>query len=1719
MKLFKITDMKKFVSLVLAIFICSPQSVDAVECLSECSIAANDILAGRNVNFTALQQNCPVLKASTLFAGSGSKNQVPICMAAFYLGNQDPIGPITRSQWWVEYFNEQLKPTVGFMSDEIFSPLYASPVAGAVFAVYNRAKNSGDSAVATRAERWLKAFWASTSLVARPGSLNPLTTHLYNASKNVGDPLRTQEVGSNTGSMGGLTVATAGARQRGWGRGGPHIGHVSLIHPMLSAALAAPNRKFNGKIYPPQSNPCWNQNERCSIGYNGGMALFAQTIINDPRTNWNFDSQGRISGFASNVPADLFGLTNSERQNLLRLAQNTSDQHLNSALQMLSQYELVCPMSFVRTNTTVGSWFGGDGLDQAVETCNHNKGPFFAFLYNSVTDAGTVLAPEHATNAATWESFRTADNQICAEYKSGGFQNGTGPGNQPIPAIYPEDLQKRCVSGPGGEVVYQLYWDQTGISRVDEDGGGGDDVNCNSPATPEYAYKILNVSNLGHPAELQCGQAATTVSIEVQNIGRKAWRNTDTDPRGNYRFGIHGQANSFNAGDDEHPFSHVPRASELPFNIPIACGDTHTFTWNLNKLTGLSPGNHKIYLGMLKEEYFWFRQGLPPAQWDSATIHVPALDAVIEVDGPDNGLQCGGDNYNGSVTITNRGASQWGAASQEVYLNVLDALENVIVQDYMNVPLPSLSCGESEIWPATFRPVDIAGDQQTFHTTWQVMDGPFSGSLTEDDPLTDDPPPRRLATLGYAVTVRCSDGDVGDACSSDADCNGGLLCNTQTNQCEVPPPDLCPITPDPTLARIVDDTVELRPVETMLVDVLANDIDPSGIPLEIASVSGACANAVNVLPDGTMLSLNPAAISADCSLQYRVNYMCGGSAGMGTLNIAVGGIISDPVRIVEQPQSVTVEEGANAIFRVVAENAFSYQWLEGDTELSGATGSTFTLSTVVSSDDGRRFKVRVCAANISDCVVSDTATLTVNSELVVPQAPFSGQPVAVDAVLATRVEAEDFDIGGNGVSYQESDTVNTPNSYRNESAVEVRELADASNGWHVHPMLEGEWLEYAIDAPPGEYYVGARWRDGGDVAISVFEGSAFDPAAPGVSTIAESLQPPTAPVAFYAEAPIIVPDAAGGTLTLRFEHRQSQPDLWPIKLDYLVMRAKCGAPRTPFTGRPLNVPLNGSLRIEAEHYDTGCNAYFDSSMNQNANTTFRNEHDVDLLTADFPDFSETVLHRTAVGEHVSYTFNAAEGVADYDITLRFLGNDGNTDPRLSARILSAQGQLVHVFPEILDVTGDALTLPTVQLTQEQYVLEISTVSRGHKLNKIDITSTDASCALPRVTNQPTSLLSVLEGETAIFSVGVANSDVTKWYKEPNQQDSIHTGTQLFLSDVGPSHVGQYYAILSNDCGSVESARGTLDVVSVDNLQANPDALAFDNVDTFYRISAGYVLQNDQPDHAVVHVQSSWEPSQGTLQWVDGGVIPDEYYWRLYPPVFYDGNPIVFNYQAKIGDDTLSNETTVTVQAPRHPLWSSPDNVQLVPQTFNRLSSAALVANDDWDTPPIVNTPVVVISGGTVDAIAEGTDWLIKPQGLVNQYFDYHLESDGYVSPPSRVTIVALPTDSAPVAMADELRMFDHENALTIDLVELLANDLGDGVEFGGLTSVPDIATAQLRVLNERLEITPAQDFIGEFTFAYEIYDRNGVYSREPGVVTVRVRDRKGTIHAAIRVHQ
>src|SRR5262249_25313036 len=98
-----------------------------------------------------------------------------------------------------------------------------------------------------------------------------------------------------------------------------------------------------------------------------------------------------------------------------------------------------------------------------------------------------------------------------------------------------------------------------------------------------------------------------------------------------------------------------------------------------------------------------------------------------------------------------------------------------------------------------------------------------------------------------------------------------------------------------------------------------------------------------------------------------------------------------------------------------------------------------------------------------DSANSNTATTTTPAPV---EGAFGGTPAAVPG----KIEAENFDTGGEGVAFHDVDPANQGGAYRPSEAVDLQATTDTGGGFNVGWIQPGEWLKYTVNVTAAGAY-------------------------------------------------------------------------------------------------------------------------------------------------------------------------------------------------------------------------------------------------------------------------------------------------------------------------------------------------------------------------------------------------------------------------------------------------------------------------------------------------------------------------------------------------------------------------------------------------------------------------------------------------------------------------
>jgi hypothetical protein len=298
------------------------------------------------------------------------------------------------------------------------------------------------------------------------------------------------------------------------------------------------------------------------------------------------------------------------------------------------------------------------------------------------------------------------------------------------------------------------------------------------------------------------------------------------------------------------------------------------------------------------------------------------------------------------------------------------------------------------------------------------------------------------------------------------------------------------------------------------------------------------------------------------------------------------------------------------------------------------------------------------------------------------------------------VQAEDFDFGGEGVAFHDSDGANKGGAYRTSDGVDISPTSDGGGGHVVGWASAGEWLQYSVHVTAAASY---------DLSVRVGHlgaGGTFHIEANGADIT----------------GPLTVPTTGGWdiytTITKAGVWLNAGTQTWRLVLDTNGYAEATGnfnwiavAPRSssswPFAGTSANLP--GVL--EAENFDRGGQgaAYLDWDGGNNG-WSYRDSEDVDISPTNDTG-GGYVVGWTSAGEWLKYTVNV-NATGRYDLGVR-VAQEGH-------------GGTFHIEVNGTDVTGpitlpstggwDAwttVTIPNVWLNSGEQVWRVMMDSNGY----------------------------------------------------------------------------------------------------------------------------------------------------------------------------------------------------------------------------------------------------------------------------------------------------------------------------------------------------------------------------------------------------------------------
>ncbi|MCR6639100.1 MAG: Ig-like domain-containing protein [Sporocytophaga sp.] len=192
------------------------------------------------------------------------------------------------------------------------------------------------------------------------------------------------------------------------------------------------------------------------------------------------------------------------------------------------------------------------------------------------------------------------------------------------------------------------------------------------------------------------------------------------------------------------------------------------------------------------------------------------------------------------------------------------------------------------------------------------------------------------------------------------------------------------------------------------------------------------------------------------------------NSGAATTSTAITVVVTankvPTVSITAPANNAIFEGGANITFTASTTDAdgtvSKVEFYNGTTFLGSATTSPYTYTWEEVSPG----TYTITAKATDDRGGIGTST-PVKITVTVPQTPYGGEAWPIPG----KIEAENYDLGGSGLAYSDSDEGNRGEAFRTDD-VDIEASTDVGEGYNIGWTVEGEWLEYTVNvSETGQY--------------------------------------------------------------------------------------------------------------------------------------------------------------------------------------------------------------------------------------------------------------------------------------------------------------------------------------------------------------------------------------------------------------------------------------------------------------------------------------------------------------------------------------------------------------------------------------------------------------------------------------------------------------------------
>ncbi len=323
------------------------------------------------------------------------------------------------------------------------------------------------------------------------------------------------------------------------------------------------------------------------------------------------------------------------------------------------------------------------------------------------------------------------------------------------------------------------------------------------------------------------------------------------------------------------------------------------------------------------------------------------------------------------------------------------------------------------------------------------------------------------------------------------------------------------------------------------------------------------------------------------------------------------------------------------------------------------------------------------------------------------ETPHLGSPFVINNSTTTMIQAEDFDNGGEGVAYHDTESANLGGKYRPTEGVDIESTTDTGGGYDVGWTKAGEYLKYSINvANTGSYDFAF------DVAAASSNGT-FHVEIDDANVTGTLAMPNTGGWQVWKTVSMSGVHLDAGNHILKLVMYANGSSGFVGNFNYIAIKPSAVQPppgHTPFGGTPFEIASSGTSTLQAENFDNGGEgvAYHDADA-ANLGGKYRTGEGVDIETV-ANDTGSYDVGWVKAGEWLGYTVHVdATGTYDLNFAVAAASSNGEFHVELDGNDISG--------PLTIPNTGgwqnwQKLPKNGVQLTQGDHFLKLMMDTNG-----------------------------------------------------------------------------------------------------------------------------------------------------------------------------------------------------------------------------------------------------------------------------------------------------------------------------------------------------------------------------------------------------------------------